>query len=503
MSNQLSVDQQQTILALYQRGWSRRRIARELGLHRDTVARCVSLATDSKPAISTPGSEELGSKPAISTAGKSGRISLCSEHAALITERFNLGLSAQRIYQDLKLEIAFRGSYQSVKRFVCRLKRSDPHRVYRIECQPGEEVQVDFGLGAPLVDSQGKRRRTWVLRLVLSYSRKAYSEAVLRQTTEQFIRCLENAFRFFGGVTQTINLDNLKAAVLKADWYDPELNPKLVSFCVHYGTNLMPCRPRTPEHKGKCESGVKYVKTNALAGREFVSLAAQNQFLLHWEATVADLRIHGTTRKQVAGLFAEEKPSLLALPPSLFECFEEGRRTVHRDSYVEVAKAYYAVPEEYIGALVWVRWDLRKVRIFNPRWEQIQIYSRLEPGQFSHTLGIGGGRGRLLDNLQYWLDRAGELGGPCSLWAKSLVENRGPEAIRSLMGLVGLTQKHSFKAVNQACATAAIQGTYRLRDVRRLIEHPSPQGELDFISDHPLIRNLREYGLFIQTQTHE
>lgn len=503
MANQLHVDLQQSILALHQRGWSRRRIARELGLHRDTVARCLKLAAVSKPAISTPGSEVLAAKPAISIAGKSGRISLCVEHGALISERFNRGLSAQRIYQDLKLEFAFAGSYQSVKRFVRSLKKTDPHRIYRIECQPGEEAQVDFGVGAPLVDLAGKRRRSWVFRIVLSFSRKAYSEAVLRQTTEQFIRSLENAFRYFGGVTQSLNLDNLKAAVLQADWYDPELNPKLASFCRHYGTALIPCRPRTPEHKGKCESGIKYVKGNALAGREFASLAAQNQFLRHWEETVADRRIHGTTRKQVAQLFVEEKPALLPLPPSLFECFEEGRRTVHRDSYVEVAKAYYAVPEKYIGALVWTRWDLQTVRIFTERWDQIQVHHRLEPGKFSETLGIGGGRGRLQDNLNYWLNRAGELGGPCSQWAKSLVQSRGPEAIRSLMGLVGLTQRHSFRALNQACATAAIQGTYRLRDVRRLLEQPSQQGHLNFISEHPLIRNLSEYGLFIQSQAHD
>jgi hypothetical protein len=128
--------------------------------------------------------------------------------------------------------------------------------VQRIEVQPGEEVQVDFGSGPTLIGSDGKKRRTWIFRLVLSYSRKGYSEAVLRQDTESFLRCLENAFRAFGGSTLTINLDNLKAAVLKADWADPELNPKLADFARHYGATIMPCLPRTPEHKGKIESGV-------------------------------------------------------------------------------------------------------------------------------------------------------------------------------------------------------------------------------------------------------
>jgi transposase len=118
--------------------------------------------------------------------------------------------------------------------------------VWRIEVQPGEEVQIDFGLGAPVVEADGRRRRTWVLRVVLSYSRKAYSEAVFHQTTENLIRCLENAFRAFGGVAKIVNLDNLRAAVHKADWCDPELNPKLLTFARHYGCSLVPCRPRTP-----------------------------------------------------------------------------------------------------------------------------------------------------------------------------------------------------------------------------------------------------------------
>ena len=169
-----------------------------------------------------------------------GRPGHCQPFAARIESKLALGLSAQRIYQDLKAEVAFGGSYQSVKRFVRRLKRVEPQRVWRIEVQPGQEAQVDFGLGAPVVDPEsGRRRRTWVFRIVLSYLRKAYSEAVFRQDTETFLRCLENAFRCFGGVPKTLNLDNLKAAVLRFDWADPELNPKLAEFARHYRTVIL------------------------------------------------------------------------------------------------------------------------------------------------------------------------------------------------------------------------------------------------------------------------
>ena len=120
--------------------------------------------------------------------------------------------------------------------------------------------------GAPLVGPDGKRRKTHVLRVVLSHSRKGYSEAVCRQTTDDFLRCLEDAFRHFGGVPRRLVLDNLKAAVKKADWFDPEINPKVRSFGEYYGTVFLPTRPYTPRHKGKVERGVDYVQENALRG---------------------------------------------------------------------------------------------------------------------------------------------------------------------------------------------------------------------------------------------
>ena len=122
----------------------------------------------------------------------------------------------------------------------------------------------------------GKRRKTYVFRIVLSHSRKAYSEATFTQTTEDFFRCLENAFAQFGGVPRTLVIDNLKAAVAHPDWFDPELTPKVQSFCRHYGTVILPTKPYTPRHKGKVESGVKYVKNNALKARQFASLEEQN-----------------------------------------------------------------------------------------------------------------------------------------------------------------------------------------------------------------------------------
>jgi len=456
--------------------------------------------------LSTPGSAAAQNQTdPLSTAGNTGRKSLCADHAVFILAKCEAGLSAQRIYQDLRVEIAFTGSYQSVKRYVRRLRRTDPKLVTRIEVEPGEEVQVDFGTGPTLLQSDRTRKKTWIFRLVLSYSRKAYSQAVLRQDTETFLRCIEAAFRQFGGSTLTINLDNLKAAVLKADWADPELNPKLIDFARHYRTTIMPCLPGVPEHKGKVENSVAYVKENALAGRKFSSLAELNLALAHWEETVADLRIHGTTKRQVAQLFVVEKPALQPLPASVFACFREGPRTVHRDGHVEVEKAFYHVPPEYLRQEVWVRFDSREVRIFTKNTDgslkQIQVHRRLEPGKFTNARGIGGGQGSLQANLDYWLKRASQLGPSCEGWARAVAQNRGIGGMRSLMGLVRLVDRHSFPTVNRACERALAKGTWRLRDVRALLEAKEIQTQIPFDEHHPLIRNLSEYGLFIRAQT--
>jgi transposase len=541
MSNSLKVSLQTTIYSLDDRGWSRRRIARELGIDRETVGRYLRLvkpaistsgleeageakpaisiagpeeASEVKPAISTTGLEEAGEakpaisiagleeagevKPAISTAGNgAGRKSQCEPLAAVIMAKVELGLSAQRIYQDLVGENGFTDSYQSVKRFVRKLREAQPERIWRLECQPGEELQLDFGLGAPIDDGQGHKRRSWVLRMVLSYSRKAYSEAVTRQDTETFIRCLENGLRNLGGSTLLLNLDNMKMAVLKADWFDPEINPKLADFCRHYGMHVVPCRPATPQHKGKIERGVAYVRTNALKGRRFKSLAEQNRFLSHWESSVADKRIHGTTRKQVAACFEEERPHLQPLPASLFPCFQEGQRSVHRDSYVEVQKAFYEAPPELIGREVWVRWDSRCVRIFNERMEQVGMHTRQEPGKFSHSLGAGGFSAPVLSSCRYWVNRAAVLGEQCGQWAQSALDARGPESLRSIMGLCNLIKKHSGAVLNAACAKSLKAGTHRLKDVRRLIGEQSEQTAFSFAQSHPLIRDLKTYSDFV------
>jgi len=530
MANQKQVAVIQAIIELYKRRGSQRAVARELGIDRSTVQRHVqqwreeqskpTIATpgtegdaESNPAISTPGTEPSGesaadSKPAISTPGmersQSGRPSLCEPFRQRIEEDLEEGLTAQRIYQDLVCESDFSGSYQSVKRFARSLRGHNPKRFHRLESLPGEEAQVDFGSGPRIPQPDGRWRKSSIFRIVLSHSRKAYSEAVYHQDTETFIRCLENAFRYFGGVTMMLVIDNLRAAVNKADWYDPELHPKIESFARHYGTLILPTRPYHPHHKGKVENSVGYIKDNALKGRSFDSLAEVNRYLSWWEEKVADQRIHGTTRRQVCELFEQrERDRLGALPPMPFPCFQEGRRKVHRDSHVEVAKAYYEVPEEYLAREVWVRWDAAMVRIFNLRLEQIVVHARLQPGEFSAEKSTRG-RARGVERASgYYRNQAAMLGPGCAQWAQAVVEERGVAAVRILQGLLALAKEHSAKAINTACAEALSHRSLRLRALREHLAKTSCQEQFEFIDQHPLIREMDLYGQFVETQTQE
>ena len=582
MANQLMMADIQAILTLHERGWRNRRIARELNIDRETVAKYIRAAAcvpkpakapigsamtgeqaregPERPLLALASSEERGieaspssflpeaavgdSKPAKAPIGSdpkpakaplgsetlsdpadplqaspgpagpggisAGSFSLekecgrsaCEPYRQVILEKLEQGLSAQRIYQDL-LGDGFNHEYHSVRRFVARLQGTSPLPFRRMECAAGEEAQIDFGTGAWIELPNGKRRRSHVFRIVLSHSRKGYSEAVYQQTTEDFIRSMENAFWHFQGVPKVLVIDNLKAAVKHPDWYDPEVNPKVQSFCEHYGCVILPTKPRMPRHKGKIESGVNYVQENGLRGHRFTSLEKENEHLLHWETTVADTRIHGTIRKQVGKLFQEvERRVLQPLPLERFPFFHEGKRIVHRDGHVEVAHAYYSVPPEYLGHTLWVRWDLRLVRIFNHRMEQMCMHVRQEPGRFS-TLPEhipSQKRSGVERGAVYLLGLARRLGEHTARWAENMLQTRGIEGVRVLQGLLALTKRHDATAIERACEVAFSHGAWRLKTIRQLLKRDAPEQEtFDFLQEHPIIRSMSDYGKLVST----
>lgn len=491
MANRLSMALIHSIWTLHQSGHSNRKIAQLLGVDRDTVAKYIRQRQN--PPNAPTGSETANSH-------QPGPASVCQPFLEVIRDKLDQGLSAQRIFQDLKHDHGFDGSYYSVRRFVAKLQKKLPLPVRRIETAAGEEAQIDFGTAAPVVDGDGKVRRPWMFRIVLSHSRKGYSEVVWRQTSDNFIAALENAFHYFGGVPKRLVIDNLKAAVARADWYDPEVHPKLQSFAAHYGTVFVPTKPYKPQHKGKIENGVKYAKNNALKGHRFNSLVDQNDHLLEWETNVADTRIHGTTKQQVGKHFEQvEKPALLPLPRDRFPSFHEASRVVSRDGHVEVDKAFYSAPPEFIGHRLWVRWDARLVRIFDSHWRRLAVHAKAEPGRFrtaaehipkEKVSAVERGTDALLRQVA-------AIGPHVKQWAEATVNVRGVESVRVLMGLKALAGKHRSEDLENACETALAHGCHRLRTIRELLKRgvDQRQKQFDFIQEHPIIRPLSDYSL--------
>ena len=227
MGNHLRMADRHRILALLEPGWSYQRIERETGVRRETVAR-YDPRRMSKAANPSP-----------------GPTSACEPYRGYIEEELARGLSAQRIWQDLRIELGFPHEYASVKRYVRRLRERHPEVAGVMEHPPGREAQVDFLQGPPtLHPREGRWRRPWILRVTLSCSRHGYEEALWTQERTGFLRAIEHAFLDFGGVPEVLRHDNLRSAVARACLYDPDLNEVYEAFARHWGFIPLPARPR-------------------------------------------------------------------------------------------------------------------------------------------------------------------------------------------------------------------------------------------------------------------
>ena len=412
MSNVLSEAKRQQVIALGRLGWPLRRIEQETGVRRETASIYLKAAgvgvrppgawgrrAPAKPANEvTAGSAGQVANPStnlnpenLSTKGKAkaksakpanelttgfgveleatnSKRSVCEPFREGIELGLSRGRDATAIWQDLVAESGFDGGYQTVKRYVRKLRGNQPLQPRAVILTgPGEESQVDYGTGAMVRDAQTRKyRRTRLFVMVLGCSRKAARFLTFRSSSRIWAELHEKAFRRLGGATRVVVLDNLREGVLVPDIYDPTLNPLYRDVLAHYGAVALPCRIKDPDRKGKVESGVGHAQ-RALQGKRFESLEEAQAYLDRWEASCADTRIHGTTKRQVAAMFAEEKPSLLPLPLEPFRYYQHGKRGVNLDGCVEVDAAYYGLPPGWIGREVNVQWDELYVRILDPQ----------------------------------------------------------------------------------------------------------------------------------------
>ena len=436
-------------------------------------------------------------------AGRSPSASACEPFREVIEAELAKGRNGKAIWQDLVDASGFSAGYQSVRRFISKLRPGQPPEARAvIETAPGEESQVDYGSGPMVRDEHsGKYRRTRLFVLTLGYSRKSVRLIVFHSSSQTWAELHEKAFRRLGGVTRTIVLDNLREGVLSPDIYDPAINPLYRDVLKHYGTIALPCRTGDPDRKGKVERGVGHAKNTPLKGLRFESLVQAQTYLDHWEERWADTRIHGTTKRQVAAMFAEEKPLLLPLPLEPFRYYQYGKRTVNLDGCVEVEAAYYSAPPGWIGRLVHVQWDVRQVRLLHPQTgELLREHARQERGR--HRIKDEDRPKKTPLGTVQLLARADRAGARIGALCRTMYQNDGQIAVRRIQGVLALAKKHGPARVDEACAAALEVGAPNYRFVRRWLER-QPQLPLSLRQVDPLIRQLTLYRDFIESQTRE
>jgi transposase len=539
MANRIKMVQKELLFSLFNENWSNRKINKSIGLHRQTISRYreewfnlrhkdnssilqskTSYSYESICAINSqsvpPGENKVPTEGVVHfevpTDPKVTDEKIISKSKAAIyhdeiKQKLVSGQHAVSIYQDLVCERGYAGSYDAIKRYVRKLKSTSPDPYARMETEPGEEAQVDFGRGAPVLVN-GRYRKPWLFVMTLSNSRKSYQECVWKQDVETFISCHVNAFNFFGGVTRIIKHDNLKSAVLRAHLYEPEMNPNYLAFADHYGFIPIPCKVRKPEHKGKVESNIKYVQNNALKGKRFTSLEEQNHYLRRWNKTWASTRIHGTTKRQVNLMFREEQPALKPLPSDPFHFFKIGSRKVSStDSHIEVAGAYYPVPPKYMGRSVQVHYNSRCIKVFY-NGELIQHLSTIAKGRFHPDRScLPPNKDWQKNNyLRYLFKRCSLIGSSVLEWAKLAEAQRQERAYRSIQGVVALSGKYAYAVINAACQRSIDHNVFSYHLVKQLAEairiEKLVQTEINFTQESAYIRSPKAYQELIGGGNH-
>ena len=485
----ISEDMKTTIKSLFEKGYNKSQIARMLDIDRKTVRRKLN---EYNPSLQ-----------------KKKRESILDPYKEYINIEVGKGIQGKRIFHDLVREYEYAGSYDSVKKYIASIKEEPKNKVYMVlHSHPGEEAQVDFGyIGTLNIGDQ--RKKAWIFVMSLSYSRYMYVEIVLNQKVQTFIDCHKKAFRYFGGVPETVKIDNLKAAILEADFYEPTIQKDYASFASYYGFHAQPCRVYTPTDKGKVESNVKYIKDSCFKGRDFKDLIDAKTFLSTWLDDIANKRIHGTTKKIPADVFTlEELSRLTALPTEDYIFSKSMDCLVGTNCHISYQANYYSVPYGYIGKIVQAIEMNGLLKIYSDQ-KEIALHSiqTSEKGKFltdinhyPHSKNI-----TISEILSRQKEEMIEIGNGALLFYEAYLganlKNRKYD-YRSISGVLSLRKKYDLDAINNACLRALNFNAVNYKTVKSILEKGIdttniPSESYISTSMTSLTRNLNDYNKFL------
>ena len=507
--NVLKPHKQTTIFTLLGLRKSQRDIERITGIDRKTIRsyqRQFEASRSNSPGVATDPPEQIPPPwpPTMVATAVTSSTSKCEPHRAFIDAQLRLGRNATAVYQDLVDLHGFDGAYNSVKRFAATLRHKAPEQFDRLSFQPGEEMQVDYGEGAPTRVPGGERyRKPRLFVATLRYSRRSFRRVVWTSGQQVWAELHEQAWRYFGGSTRYVVLDNLKEGVLKPDLYEPELNSVYAATLAHYEVVADPARVRDPNRKGTVENAIGHTQATALKGRRFESIEEQNTFLEHWETKWAASRIHGSERRQVQAMFEEERAHLQPLPLTGMQFFTEEQRTVYDDSCVRIDHSSYAARPAPIGSIVLVRLYAHKIEIRDRRSHALlRVHARAErPGTVVLPMAE-----RIFNpsrETRFILNQARAIGAQTQRLCEMLFAIEGRVGQRKLWGIVNLAKRYPNHFIDAACAQAMEQGVHSYRHVKAVTERlvadalaalePTPE-QPTLTQQHALIRSALEYG---------
>ena len=480
------------IVRRIRQGQSNRAIAKEIGIDRKTVGRYHTWAREQGLLDGElPALDELQRlvEGILNNDTPPQNVSSVEPYRALVVKLRKQGVEIAAIHERLK-ERGYTGSYASVYRFVRRLEPKTPDVTVRVETPPGAEAQVDFGFAGRMIDpGTGQQRKTWAFVMTLSWSRHQYVEFVFDQKVATWLQCHRNAFRFFGGVPERVVIDNLKAGIARACWDEPQAQQAYRECAEHYDFLITPCRPRTPEHKGKVEQGgVHYVKRNFLGGREPTTLTQANQDILRWVEAVAGQRTHGTTKEKPLERFEVERTALKDLPGIPYDLAIWKQVKLHRDCYIVFEQAYYSAPFRLVGQQLWVRGGTQTVQVYTSDYHLVATHPRAQtPGQRQTNLDhlpthkIAG----ITLSREGCRLRADEIGPATRQVVDQMLDHRPEDRLRTAGRLLKLGVRFTPQRLEAACARALRFDDPSYITIKHILEQGLDQQHPPQISDSP------------------
>lgn len=451
-------------------------IADEMGVSRNTVKKYRGIGRkhgllDPEKALPEIGELQvlLGSPPPPPKV-----VSSIEPFGEFVKEKWSDDVEMVAIYQMLVADKEYKGSYSSVRRYIAANFPENPEAFCRVETEPGKQAQVDFGYSGVRKDpGNGRLRKSWVFVMTMSCSRHQYVEFVFDQRIETWLTCHEHAFEWFGGVPEKVVIDNLKAAVIKREVCDAVLGEPYRKLAQHYGFIISPNRPRTPRHKGKVESGVRYVKRNFLAGKEFIDIDHMNAEVKKWVMETAGTREHGTTHEAPLQFFNTiERHALQPLPATPFDLVSAHHAQVHNDCHVVIDGRYYSVPCQYIEQYVEVYVGRKLVEIYKDG-VLITTHSPLAKKglRATRTEHYPPGKREYLENTpEVCLSKAEKVGPFCRQVVATLLGDRVLDRLSAAQAVLRLEKTYNRERLEAACRRAVHFDTIGYQKVKSILK---------------------------------